>query len=72
MGILDLIATTSYAAKMERIAAKKLGILPFQINKRQKDAIIDEAQRARLMGISAENAVENCFQRIKFLGDHAR
>lgn len=68
MGIFDFLATTTYAAKVERIVARRLGILPVQITKRQKNIIIDAANTGRTMGWSAEKTADICLESVKTMG----
>lgn len=68
MGIFDFIATATYAAKVERIVAARLGILPISITKRQKERIIDAAQQGRAIGFSAERTADMCFETVKAIG----
>jgi len=68
MGIFDFLAASTYAAKVERIVAKRLGILPIQIKKRQKNTIIEAAITGRTMGWSAEKTADTCFETVKAMG----
>ena len=68
MGFLDALAVTNYAAKMERIIARRLGIALFRPTKRQRDEILRVATQARAAGFSAEEAVDICFDLIKTIG----
>jgi len=68
MGIFDFLTTASYAAQVERVVAKHLGILPIQITSRQKSAIIDAAAAGKKMGLSAERTAEMCLESVKAMG----
>lgn len=68
MGIIDFLATSTYAAKVERVVAKRLGILPIQLTKRQKHTIIDATTTGRTVGLSAEKTAEMCLESVKAMG----
>jgi hypothetical protein len=68
MGLFDFLAASAYAAKVERIVAARLGILPINISRRQKGIIIDAAQSGRAMGLSAEKTAEMCFESVRAMG----
>ena len=68
MGILDFLTTSTYAAKVERVVAKRLGVLPIQITKRQKNTIIEAAVTGKTMGWSAEKTADMCLESVKAMG----
>jgi hypothetical protein len=48
--------------------AKRLGILPIQITKRQKNTIIEAATTGKAMGWSADKTAEMCLESVKAMG----
>ena len=68
MGILDFLTSSTYAAQVERAVAKRLGILPIQITKRQKNTIIEAAITGKAMGWSADKTAEICLESVKAMG----
>jgi hypothetical protein len=68
MGILDFLTSSTYAAQVERAVAKRLGILPIQITKRQKNTIIEAATTGKAMGWNADKTAEMCLESVKAMG----
>ncbi len=68
MGILSFLSVATSAAKVERIVAKRLGILPIQMTKGQKSAIIDATHQGRQVGMKSDQIADMCFELVEARG----